>query len=98
MNIAPVPIENALAEHEKIARVAVVGRPDERLGERICAVIEPRGEAPTLAELTEWLAGQGVPRRLWPESLVIVSDMPQTPAGKIRKNVLREMVAQEGES
>lgn len=98
VNIAPVPIENALAEHEKIARVAVVGRPDERLGERICAVIEPRGEAPTLAELTEWLAGQGVPRRLWPESLVIVSDMPQTPAGKIRKNVLREMVAQEGES
>lgn len=93
VNIAPVAIENALANHEKIARVAVVGRPDERLGERICAVVQPHGEAPTLDELTAWLSEQGVPRRLWPESLVIVSTMPQTPAGKIRKNVLREMIS-----
>ena len=95
VNIAPVEIENALATHERIARVAVIGRPDERLGERICAVVQPRGQAPTLDELTAWLSERGLPRRLWPESIVVVSTMPQTPAGKIRKNELRQMITQE---
>lgn len=95
VNISPVEIENALSVHPQIVRVAVVGRPDERLGERICAVIQTTGTPPTFEELTAWLGDHDVPRRLWPESIHIVSGMPETPAGKIRKNILRELISEE---
>nr|WP_276613909.1 alpha/beta fold hydrolase [Rhodococcus sp. 14C212] len=93
VNISPVEIENVLSGHPQISRVAVVGSPDDRLGERICAVIQPLGDAPGFGELIDWLSHRGVPRRLWPESIRIVSTMPETPAGKIRKNVLRESIS-----
>ncbi len=95
VNISPVEIEYALAGHPQIARVAVVGSPDDRLGERICAVIQPRGTAPEFEDLLAWLTDNGVPRRLWPESIRVIDGMPETPAGKIRKNVLREIISKE---
>ena len=96
VNLSPMEIEAALAGHGKISRVAVVGEPDERMGERICAVVQPAGTPPTLPEILEWLGNQGVPRRLWPESLRIVESMPETPAGKIRKNLLRRDLFSQG--
>jgi len=90
VNLSPVEIEAVLAGHPAISRVAVVGEPDERMGERICAVIQPAGTPPTLAEILQWLTARDVPRRLWPESIRIVASMPETPAGKIRKNLLRK--------
>lgn len=89
VNISPVPIENAIAGHPAVRRVAVIGEKDERLGERICAVIVAQGEPPTLEELNEWLRDQGISERKLPESLVTVDDMPVTAAGKIRKVDLR---------
>jgi non-ribosomal peptide synthetase component E (peptide arylation enzyme) len=85
VNISPVPIENAIAAHPDVRRVAVIGQPDERLGERICAVVVPQGTAPTLEALNAWLREQGVSARKLPESLVVVDEMPVTAAGKIRK-------------
>jgi non-ribosomal peptide synthetase component E (peptide arylation enzyme) len=77
-----------------VRRVAVIGTPDERLGERICAVIVPNGTAPTLEELNAWLTAQGLSPRKLPEALVCVSDMPVTAAGKIRKiDLQRQMEA-----
>lgn len=92
VNISPVEIESALVAHPEISRIAVIGSPDDRMGERICAVIEASSAAPTLSELQDWLAHQQVPRRLWPESVQVVDQLPQTPAGKIRKNVLRQQL------
>lgn len=92
VNISPVPIENAIAAHPDVRRVAVIGRPDERLGERICAVIVAGTRTPTLAELNAWLTEQGVPSRKLPESLVVVDEMPVTAAGKIRKLDLRRQL------
>jgi cyclohexanecarboxylate-CoA ligase len=89
VNISPVPIENAIASHPSVRRVAVIGRRDDRLGERICAVIVPAGPPPTLQELNAWLIEHGLPSRKLPESLVVVDDMPVTAAGKIRKVDLR---------
>lgn len=97
INISPVEIENALAGHPQIVKVAVVGRPDDRLGERICAVLQINGTPPTFEEILSWLDGRDVPRRLWPESIHIVTEMPQTPAGKIRKNILRELISEDKE-
>ena len=91
VNLSPVPLENCLAAHPAIAEVAVVGLPDERLGERICAVVVPAGDAaPTLDDLVAWIEEQGLSRRLWPEALRVVGALPKTAAGKIRKHALRE--------
>lgn len=89
VNISPMPIEDAIAAHPAVRRVAVIGASDERLGERICAVIIPAGPPPTLDELNAWLVEHGLSTRKLPESLVVVDDLPVTAAGKIRKVDLR---------
>lgn len=90
LNVPVVEIENLLAVHDKVADVAVVGYPDDRLGERGCAVVVAAGTPPTLAELTGQLDAAGVARQFWPERLEIIDAMPRTPSGKIKKFVLRD--------
>lgn len=92
VNIAPTPIESTLSTHPAVARVAVVGLPDDRMGERICAVVVPRGDPPDLASLVQWAKDKGLPKRLWPEAIHVVDDLPTTPAGKVKKQVLREQM------
>lgn len=95
VNISPIPAENALSGHPKVRRVALIGVPDERLGERICAVIVAGDDPPDLDEVVTWLRDSDIPRRQWPERLCVLDEMPQTAAGKIRKADLREHVSQE---
>ena len=89
VNISPVDTENTLAGHPDVDGVAVVGWPDDRLGERLCAVIT--SDTPLdLKGLIDFCEQSGLPRRCWPERLEIVSEFPRTAAGKIRKQQLRE--------
>ena len=97
VNIAPVPIEEALASHPKVSGVAVIGYPDERMGELLCAVIIPRGEVPTLEVLNCFLQTRGLPKYHCPEMIRIVEKFPTTPAGKIRKATLREEIIKKTE-
>jgi len=92
-NVPVVEVENVLVQHERVREVAIVAYPDERLGERGCAVVVPDGEPPTLADLKTCLDQAGVARQFWPERLEITDAMPRTPSGKIKKYVLRRMVA-----
>ena len=96
VNISPAPIENALADHPGVNAVAVIGHPDERLGERICAVVLPDGEAPSLKDLIAHAQARRLPKHHCPEVLRIVDSMPMTPAGKIRKADLRAVAAGDG--
>jgi cyclohexanecarboxylate-CoA ligase len=74
-----------------VKEVAVVGHSDDRIGgERVCAVVVPREDAPTLAELRNHLKGLGMSNQYWPDRLEVVAEMPKTPSGKIRKYLLRE--------
>jgi acyl-CoA synthetase (AMP-forming)/AMP-acid ligase II len=78
-----------------VREVAVVGRPDPRLGERCAAWVVPRGETPpTLAELTSYLESCGVSKTYYPEFLRVIDELPKTPSGKVQKFVLRSMEAQ----
>ena len=95
VNIAPGPIEDAIAGHPAVRRVAVIGERDERLGERICAVVVSKGPPPTLRELNAWLTERGLSPRKLPEALRVVGDMPVTAAGKIRKGDLRRNLEEE---
>ena len=93
VNISPVPVEDALAACPGVRAVAVVGYPDERLGERICAVVETTGGAPAeLEALTGFLRDRGLPKHLWPELVRTVGELPRTAAGKIRKLELRDRI------
>jgi acyl-CoA synthetase (AMP-forming)/AMP-acid ligase II len=82
-------IEELLAAHPAVGDVAVVALPEERLGELVCAVIEPAGGRHLdSAELTAFLrerrlAVQKIPTR-WEE----VPELPRTPAGKVQKHVI----------
>lgn len=97
VNIAPLPIENAIASHPKVRGVAVIGSPDPRLGERIAAVVVPSGEPPSLAELVDWATRQGLPKRWLPERLWLLDEIPTTPVGKVRKAALRALLFGETE-
>jgi cyclohexanecarboxylate-CoA ligase len=91
-NIPVVEVEQALYKHPAIAAAAVVGYPDQRLGERGCAYVILRdGFAFTFEEMTAFLASHELAKQYWPERLQVVADMPTTPSGKIQKFKLREM-------
>ena len=92
-NLPVAEIESMVYLHPNVAEVAVVAYPDERLGERACAVVVTEGGSLTLEDLTTFLEGKQAAKQYWPERLELVTDMPRTPAGKIQKFKLREWVA-----
>ncbi len=98
-NIPVVEVENLLHAHPKIRDVAVVGYPDERLGERACAFVVMKGaETMTLPEAVEFLLERGLSKHFLPERLEISPALPYTSSGKVQKFKLREQLiaGQEG--
>jgi len=96
-NAYPAEIEGVLARHPAIAHVAVIGEPDERLGEVACAFVvrrdDPTAPGATRADdIIAWcrerLANYKVPRRL-----VFVDTLPQNASGKVLKHELRALAA-----
>lgn len=90
VNISPLDTENCLMAHPAVQAAAVIGWPDDRLGERLCAVVEFAGPPLTLDELIAHCRASALATRSLPERLVVVDGFPRTAAGKIRKNQLRE--------
>lgn len=88
-NIYPVEIEEVLQGHPKIYDVAVVGIPDERLGEKAVAVIDPKlGESLSKEEVEKFYQLH-LPKYKWPRR-IIFDKVPRNPTGKIEKPKLRE--------
>ncbi|MFJ8812987.1 AMP-binding protein [Amycolatopsis thermoflava] len=91
LNISARELEDLLAEHPMVDQVAVVGMPDERLGERVCAYVVPAaGQEPALEDLTGYLRERDVATPKLPERLELLDRLPLTATGKVRKHVLRE--------
>ncbi|TSA15602.1 MAG: long-chain fatty acid--CoA ligase [Betaproteobacteria bacterium] len=94
-NIYPAEIENLLAECQDIAEASVVGRLDERWGEIVVAVVAPKaGHTLTREAVLQLLEGR-LARYKHPKDVVFVGELPKTALGKVRKEDLRQMVAQE---
>lgn len=92
-NIPVAEIEDVLFRHPKVSEVAVVGMADPRLGERACAcVVLSPGERLTFEELQQLFDESQTAKQYWPERLEVFDEFPKTPAGKIQKFVLRELV------
>ncbi len=90
-NVYPAEVEGVLAEHPAVAEVAVTGRPDDRLGQRVVAFVVLReGRRAEAAELEAHartrLAGFKVPRR-WH----FVSELPRTASGKLVRRALVDL-------
>jgi acyl-CoA synthetase (AMP-forming)/AMP-acid ligase II len=93
-NVPVVEIEALIVEHPGVSAVALVGVPDDRLGERVCAVLEMADPAHpvTLDELREYLTSRELTRQFIPEYVVPVDQLPRTPSGKIRKLIVRDEI------
>ena len=94
-NISAKELEDNLFAHAKVADVAVIGLPDDRTGERACAVVVPAdaGDPPTLDELCAYLLERGLMKQKLPEQLELVDALPRNPTGKVVKFELRERYA-----
>ena len=88
-NLYPVQIEDFIRANDKVKDVAVIGLPDERLGEIAAAIISLKdGETCTEEEMNAFCSG--LPRYKRPRK-IIFADVPRNPTGKIEKPKLREI-------
>lgn len=93
VNIYPQEIENLLVTHPKIADAAVIGAPDEDMGEKVVAVVQPMDMANANADfgqeleawLRETLSGVKVPRQI-----DFRAELPREATGKLYKRLLRD--------
>lgn len=95
MNISAREVEDHLLRHPAISNAAVVGMPDERLGEKVCAYVVPADPDAglTLDTVTSYLREHKVAVQKLPERLEVVPSLPMTATGKIQKHVLRTEIA-----
>lgn len=93
-NIPIVEVEQLLREHEKVGDVALIGVPDARLGEKVCAVIIGKSTSEPLSfeEMKSYLIRRQLTNQFIPEYLVLVDEMPRTAVGKVKKQELRKQV------
>ncbi len=92
-NIPVFEVEALLYKHPAVAQVAIVAYPDERLGERACAIVVPKaGQSLDFEGMLDFLKAQKLALQYMPERLIVRDAMPATPSGKIQKFKLREMV------
>ena len=89
-NVYPREIEEFLYSHPKVQDVQVIGVPDTRYGEEICAWIKLReGQSATPEEIREFCKGQIAHYKI-PRYIEFVTEFPMTITGKIQKFVMRE--------
>ena len=93
VNIYPQEIENALTLHPKVHDLAVIGIPDEEMGQQVKAVVQPAAgvdPGPELErELLEFLRARIAHFKV-PTSIDFVTDLPRTATGKLQKHRLTE--------
>jgi long-chain acyl-CoA synthetase len=89
-NVYPAEVERVLTSHEGIAAAAVLGVPDERLGERVVAALESSADPrPSEEELREFCS-KALARYKVPERFVFVESLPRNAMGKVVKPRLRD--------
>jgi 2-furoate---CoA ligase len=89
-NIHPVEVEDVLARAPGVREVAVIGAPDDRLGQRVvaCVVVD---EGVTVEQLDAYCLGSDrLARFKRPREYRFVSELPKSPSGKILRRMLRE--------
>ncbi|OZG31138.1 acyl-CoA synthetase [Williamsia sp. 1138] len=92
VNIYPQEIENVLAGHPKVLDVAVVGVPDDEMGETVLAAVQTVDGVDGSPEFSDDLlrfTGERLARFKVPRTLIFVDSLPRTPTGKLAKGDLK---------
>jgi long-chain acyl-CoA synthetase len=92
-NVYPTEVEEVLLRHPKIAKICVVGLPDERTGERVKAyVVLKAGQSVTADEIVAWSRDpeQGLTGYRVPHEIEFRESLPETLIGKVLRRVLQE--------
>ncbi len=103
-NISAVEVEELVLSMDGVLEVAVVAAPHPRLGEQVCAFVR-LGPTPdpsdgtvdpsNVAVMQRHLEAAGLARQKWPEQVRVIAELPRTPSGKVKKEALRRMLADE---
>ncbi len=88
-NVYPREVEEVLYRHPAVAEAAVIGVPDERLGEEVKAVVALKPGRHTTADELIAFCKEHVAAFKYPRSVEIVAALPKGPTGKILKRALR---------
>ncbi|MEV0462649.1 long-chain fatty acid--CoA ligase [Nocardia tengchongensis] len=89
LNVYPREIEEVLYAHPAVAEAAVIGKPDERLGEEIVAVIALRPDAAAEADELIAFCRERLAAYKYPREIRLIDTLPKGPSGKILKKALR---------
>ena len=90
-NVYPREIEEFLYRHPKVREVQVIGIPDDRYGEEICACVMARDPSLTAEELRVFCKGQIAHYKV-PRYVEFVDEFPMTVTGKVQKFILRDQM------
>ncbi|MBY8856800.1 fatty acid--CoA ligase family protein [Nocardia sp. CA2R105] len=96
-NIAPAEVEDALLRHPAVSDVAVIGLPDREWGQRLVAVVVPRVGARVDVRAIREHARALLRGSRTPDEVIVRSELPQTPSGKVHRRRLVEMLGEESE-
>ncbi len=89
-NVYPAPIEAVIARHPKVAQVAVIGTPHERLVHQVTAIVVPSDPTLTADEILSFAAGSAeIAPYMRPRRVEMVEDLPKTGSGKVDRARLR---------
>lgn len=99
-NISAREIDDDLIGAPGLANSATIGMPDTRLGERICTFIVPTDPThpPTQQDLIDYLASKHIAKRLWPERVEVIDEIPVTATGKVKRFVLAQILKERMQS
>ncbi|MCB1004405.1 MAG: AMP-binding protein, partial [Acidimicrobiales bacterium] len=90
-NVDPAEVAGALESHPAVRQAVVLGEPDDRLGERVVAVLV--ADEPLDREAArDWMVAQGLARFKAPDRVVVVDVLPLLPAGKPDKAAIERLV------
>jgi acyl-CoA synthetase (AMP-forming)/AMP-acid ligase II len=92
-NIDPAEVGAHIEAHPAVRHAAVVGVPDERLGERVCAFVEAPDGGFDLEECRRWFEQRGVARFRTPERVVVLEEIPLLASGKADRAALARWAA-----
>jgi long-chain acyl-CoA synthetase len=93
VNIYPQEIENVLITHPRVMDVAVFGAPDDEMGEKVVAVVQPvdfAAAGPALANELLAFARESLSNVKMPRSIEFTKELPRHPNGKLYKRLLRD--------